>query len=108
MWLHAGHDMKGERTMQNDKQEYGKPITVNVIIKRINRALARQGRSGQVLKKTRGYGMKLDVGDYWIRDGFLNAVIDKFVDVEDLGRSLGVLRPGETLVADEDRQVHAE
>jgi hypothetical protein len=67
--------------------------TENALVKRINRVLAREGRCGQVLKKTRGYGMRVEVGDYWIRDLHHNAVVDKFVDIEAMGRSLGALKP---------------
>jgi hypothetical protein len=74
-----------------------KPVTANALVRRINRALAHEGQCGRVLKKTRGYYWWLDLGDYFVLDRSTNAVLDKFVDIEERGRRLGVLTPRETL-----------
>lgn len=64
-------------------------ITINALVKRINRRLAHEG---QKLRTTRGAQMLVDVGEHYVIDVDGNYVIDKFVDVEELACQLGVLR----------------
>lgn len=70
------------------------PITQRALIQRINRALKDNDES---LKKTRGAAMELECGEYYILS-FRNVVMNKHVDPEELGRSLGVLKPHERVV----------
>lgn len=73
------------------------PVTQRALVQRINRALARVGRFGRVMKKTRGVQAHLDLGDYYVLDVERNLVVDKYVDAEALGRELGVLHDFERL-----------
>ena len=75
-------------------------VTASTLAKRTNRQLAKRGRFGLVLKKTRGVQAYLDLGDYWILDAETGMVADKHVDLSELGRELGVLRDYEVLVED--------
>ena len=74
-------------------------ISVNSrsLIARINRVLSKQD---EVLRAARGSRMQVDVGDYYIVDFRLNAVVRHDVDPEQLGRKLGVLRPYERIVTE--------
>jgi len=67
-------------------------ITLNALIKRINRKLA---RTDEVLKKWRGPGFETHMGDYYVVDLRSNAVVRGHIDPEDLGREIGVLRAWE-------------
>jgi hypothetical protein len=65
------------------------PITTRALLQRINRALF---KSGKVLKATRGSHMRRDAGDFFILDLSRNKVLTKDVDLQVLGRELGVLK----------------
>ncbi len=74
------------------------PITERALAQRINRAL-REHR--QQVRKWRGRRVQLgqhwlDRGDWYLMDWGINAVLD-VVDLDDLGRELGVLNPWETV-----------
>ena len=58
------------------------------LTKRINRLLR---SNGEMLRKTRGARARFDFGDYYLHDLAGNFVIQTDVDVEELGRELGVL-----------------
>lgn len=73
------------------------PVTERALVQRINRALAKSGRHGQVMKKCRGQRAQLDLGRFYVLDIDRNLVIDTHVDVESLGRQLDVLHEYETL-----------
>ena len=65
-------------------------ITDQALIKRINRKLA--GIDEQ-LRKARSYDHNL--GWFYTVNTYRNWIVDTHVDLEELGRELGVLRPGE-------------
>ncbi|HTQ03027.1 MAG TPA: hypothetical protein VMI54_04195 [Polyangiaceae bacterium] len=71
------------------------PVTKRALIQRINRKIA---DDGEVLKATRGERSRQELGDFYILDPNHNAIVNKHVDPEALGRELGVLKPYETLV----------
>ena len=75
-----------------------KQVTTSTLVKRINRQLAKRGRFGEVLKKTRGVQAYLDLGDRWILDLETGMIEDRNVDLSELGRELGVLRDNEVLI----------
>ncbi len=69
-------------------------ITKSALISRINRKLV---HNDEVLKVTRGERLRLDVGDYYILDWRIYGIAAKHVDLEELGRELGVLQAHERL-----------
>ena len=71
------------------------PITTRALVQRINRALA---EDDEVLKAPRGEKALQELGQYYVLDFNRNAVTRKDVDIEELGRSLGVLKAFEKLV----------
>ena len=71
------------------------PVTRRALLQRINRALK---KDGEMLKATRGERARQDLGDYYIIDLNLNAVLHKDVDLESCGRDLKVLQKFERLV----------
>jgi len=71
------------------------PVTIRSVIARINRRLK---PDLEMLKVTRGERMRQAVGDYYIIDFRMNAVLHHDVDPEALGRELGVLRDYEMVV----------
>ena len=73
-------------------------MTKGALIQRVSRALAKEG---EILKKSRGMQMFLNVGEYYAIDLQYNAVSRKNINLEDLGRELGVLRPYEVLSAND-------
>ena len=68
-------------------------VTERALVQRINRKLA---KDQEVVKKARGAATR-DLGDYYRLDAFRNAVMESNVDLEALGRKLGVLRVFEAL-----------
>ena len=73
------------------------PVSVRGIIQRINRNLAPQK---QKLKACRSDRWRDDLGDYYVIDVEINGVLHKHVDLEALGRELGVLAEWETVAAE--------
>jgi hypothetical protein len=69
---------------------------MDACIKRVNRALAHQDRK---IHTTRGDRWRSTLGDYYIRDVYGNVIIDTDINPVTFARSLGVLRPGETVAA---------
>lgn len=67
-------------------------VTTGALIKRVNRRLVKEGRK---LLTTRGARMIASVGSHYVIDVNRSFVVDKYVDVEELARQLGVLRPRE-------------
>lgn len=62
---------------------------------RIRRAI-RRGSEGKVdLKRTRGARARADLGEYYTLDVRRNVILSMRVDLERLGRDLGVLAPYE-------------
>jgi hypothetical protein len=68
-------------------------VSLRALTQRINRRLA---ADDQVLKAARGRRMQA-AGDYYIVSVRQGAVIARNVDLETLGRKLGVLKEWETL-----------
>lgn len=74
------------------------PVAERALLQRINRALVKEG---EVVKKTRpGSRLEQDVGEYYGVDTGRNFVSRKHVDLEALGRELGVLADWEALATD--------
>ena len=69
-------------------------VSTRALVQRINRKLAQEGEQ---LKATRGGQAQIDLGDYYLLDLRLNAVVGKNIDPERLGRELGVLAKWEIL-----------
>ena len=68
-------------------------ISERALTQRINRKLASDMKR---LCKARG-NVSRDVGDYYVINYRINAVMQKDVDVEKLARELGVLKAWETV-----------
>jgi hypothetical protein len=69
------------------------PVTMRALIQRINRKLTTE--RGYVIKKTRGNRWRGELGDYYAVDPKRNCVVSEYIEPEDLGRELGVLRDWE-------------
>jgi len=69
-------------------------VTPAALIKRINRKLS--PRRERVCK-SRGLQQTNNVGEYYLLDWNLGAVIDTFVDLESFARKIGVLGIGQQL-----------
>ena len=63
-------------------------ITTATLTKRINRKLAARG---EALRRTRGMQAYLELGDYYAIDISGNFVVSREIDLQELGRDLGVL-----------------
>ena len=72
-------------------------VSMRALIRRINR---RVGPEGGRLRKTRGTNAACVVGDYFLVDTRRNIIIHQRVDIEALGRELGVMAEWEELIAD--------
>jgi hypothetical protein len=70
------------------------PVTTRALLQRVNRKLAADGMQ---LKATRGMRAVADLGDFYVIDASRNFVVDKYVNIEELGRKVGALRPWEVL-----------
>lgn len=70
------------------------PVSSRALVQRINRKLR---IDDEVLKKTRPNSVWNELGDYYILDFNRNRITAKDVDIEELGRELGVLHPQEEL-----------
>jgi hypothetical protein len=76
-------------------------LSVDAVVKRVNRRLARE--SWLQLKKSRGWRMRQEVGDYYVLDWNRNFVVRKYVDPAEFARELGVLGEFESVTeAEED------
>jgi hypothetical protein len=73
-------------------------VSNRALVQRINRKLR---PDCEALKKARPRWWN-ELGDYYIVDYNRNWIVAKDVDIEDLGRELGVLQPHETMGADAD------
>ncbi len=77
------------------------PVTERALLQRINRVLANEGKQ---LQKARGGTARLELGDYYSVNVRRNFVVQKDVDLEELGRKLNSLRPYESLVKTNERR----
>jgi hypothetical protein len=75
------------------------PCFGSVVIARINRALAPQDMH---LKTSRGWRMKLDVGDYYVVNTRINGIVQpyKHMDLQSIARDVGVLEDWEKVCFD--------
>ena len=71
-----------------------KVVTEQALVKRINRALATEGRKIRKSRPQRGY---CELGEYFEVDVNRNFVTSMHVDIEAWGRELEVLKPGESV-----------
>lgn len=69
-------------------------LSLDAVIKRVNRALA---HDDQQLRVTRGERLRMDVGDYHVIDWRRNLILNQHVDPEAMARELGVLRQDEAV-----------
>lgn len=70
-------------------------ITEAALIARIQRKLAHED---QRLRKSRGGYNKCYFGDYYVHDWRRNLIMQKYVDLEALGRQLGVIGESQTVL----------
>ena len=77
------------------------PVTERALLQRVNRALPNEGKQ---LQKARGITARLELGDYYTVNVQRNFVVQKDVDLEELGRRLNALRPYESLVKTTQRR----
>jgi hypothetical protein len=68
-------------------------VSLQATIQRINRKLRKDGKT---LKKNRS-SFDGNLGDYFVVDLTRNFVVDRDVDVEELARDNGVLKPYERI-----------
>jgi hypothetical protein len=78
--------------------EISRPVTARSLVRRINRKLKPKD---EVLRRARGAKVQLDLGRYYVVNFRMNMLIDKNVDIKDLGREVGALGPNEA-VSDEE------
>ena len=69
-------------------------VAKRALVQRINRALR---KDDEVLKATRGARARSDLGEFYVVDTVRNAITDKRVDLEALGRKLDVLQAWEAM-----------
>jgi len=81
---------KDRKTLKTTKGQ----VSPQALLQRINRAMAKED---QVLKAARGERWRGELGDHYIVDTNLNAVIAQHCGLEALGTELGVLKEWETL-----------
>jgi hypothetical protein len=70
------------------------PVTERALIQRINRKLH---DDDQMVKTTRGGRAEMDLGRHYVLNWRINGVVHTNIDLEDLGRELGVLQDWEGL-----------
>jgi hypothetical protein len=76
-------------------------VSERAVIQRINRKFRKEdGPPARELKKTRGARAMLDLGYFYILDTERNFIDEHHVDLEALGRELGVLSDGEECCED--------
>jgi hypothetical protein len=73
-----------------------KTITTDALVRRINRKLKADGK---ILRKCRAKNMRayLDFGDFYLLSVYSNGLLRRAVDVDALGRELGVLKCDEAV-----------
>ena len=71
-------------------------ISERAAIQRINRALA---QNDMVLKTSRGWRMRMDVGDWYVVNTRINGIVQpyKHMALEDIAREVGVLKEWEAI-----------
>jgi hypothetical protein len=76
------------------KEEKRVPVTTRALVQRINRRIA---GDDEVLKAARGDKARQEVGDYYIVDSRIGALVHRDVDLEAYAREIGVLQKHERL-----------
>ena len=71
------------------------PVTMRSVIARINRRLK---PDQQMLKVTRGERLRINVGNYYVMDFSMNAILHTNVDPERMARDLDCLMDYEAVV----------
>lgn len=71
------------------------PISERALTQRINRVLANQGRKLKALRGDRGWDT---LGNLYVVELATNSVVKTKVNLEELGRELGVMKGYEELV----------
>jgi hypothetical protein len=78
-------------------------VSMRALVRPINRELLKDGRKPgygpEVLKKARMRDVT-NLGDWWILCIEKNYVAGKFINPEELGRELGILKPWERVADD--------
>lgn len=82
---------------QEEAVEETVAVTANALLRRINRALEREGE-GQMVRKLRGQRWRSDLGDYYAVNPYLNTITAQHIDLEQWGREMKVLHPWEYVV----------
>ncbi len=72
-------------------------VSKSALLQRINRKLRKQN---EVLKVAKGDRLKQDLGDFYIVDFHMNAVVGMRCDPVALAEELGVLKPFEVAAED--------
>ena len=73
----------------------GVPVSKRALMQRINRVL---NKDQEQLLTARGFDAEKDLGKYYVLNHRIGAASRLGVDLEELGRELGVLKPHETFV----------
>jgi hypothetical protein len=79
---------------KNEATEQKVPVSTRALIQRVNRKLEAKNMQ---LKVTRGMRAVADLGEFYVIDASRNFVVDKYVNIEELGRKVGALQPWEKL-----------
>jgi hypothetical protein len=94
----AHAEVKTGRVQSIPSQAFA-PVSQRAIIQRINRKLAQKGER---VKTTRGNRWRGTLGDFYIVNPNYNVISRMGVDLESLGRELGVLAGWEFVAADDE------
>jgi hypothetical protein len=70
------------------------PVSTRALIARLNRKLR---QDDEVLKTSRGARMRQQVGEFYVIDVTINALVADDIDIEHYGREYGCLAPQEYL-----------
>jgi|ERR1035441_4700 hypothetical protein len=81
----------------------GVSVSQGALLQRINRRLKSLG-TDEVLRKSRGRRWWSDLGDFYIQNVNRNSIVRGHVDIEALGRELGVLAELEHLIPNTDNK----
>jgi len=75
------------------------PVSLRALIQRINRRLV---QDDEMVKATRGDRWRGELGEFYRIDVNRNAIVEKDVDLEALGREMKALQRYERLAREED------
>jgi len=73
-------------------------ITEGALKKRIGRKLAQQG---EALRTSRSLQNRINCGDHYVVDISMNAIVHKFINLEETGKELGCIPDGVSIIWDE-------